>query len=141
MGVDLDNVAMGGVTASNQSIGVAKASSGFGGQLDGILGLGPRGLNAGTFASNPLKMVTTFTETLSAEGRIPSTLMALTMPLALKPNGGSLDFGAPNPSKFIGNITYTPITQNKPARAFWGIDVSVRFVHPFVVILCDRDHV
>lgn len=55
-----DNLTLGN-TVISQSIGVAEQSQGLNG-LDGILGLGPVGLTAGTLASEPQTTIATVTD-------------------------------------------------------------------------------
>lgn len=43
------------------------------------------------------------------------------------PNG-QLDFGGPNASKFVGNITFTPKTTTAPASEYWGINQTITYV-------------
>ncbi|KAF8589852.1 acid protease [Ramaria rubella] len=123
-----DDVTLGGVTIS-QSIGVALASNGFQG-FDGILGLGPDDLTEGTLLSEPTQSIPTVTDNLAKQGKTPSALVGVFFPLTTSSaeiDGGSLDFGSPDTSKFTGDIAYVPITQTPGANAFWGIDQSITY--------------
>ncbi|KAG9319076.1 hypothetical protein KVV02_004848 [Mortierella alpina] len=40
---------------------------------------------------------------------------------------GEISFGGVDPSKFTGNITYTPITSTSPASEYWGIDAHATY--------------
>ena len=56
-----DDVTIGGITISSQSIGVANQSQGFDG-LDGILGLGPDDLTLDTLVNEPGTIIPTVTD-------------------------------------------------------------------------------
>ncbi|GJJ08704.1 hypothetical protein Clacol_002923 [Clathrus columnatus] len=122
----LDDVILNGVTAVNQSLGVPMVSSGFV-QFDGILGLGPSDLTVGTLVDKPQTAIPTLTETLAIQKKIASPLVALTVPIASNPNGGSIDFGAPNPKKFISDIKYTPVLKTGTPSLFWGLTQSITY--------------
>lgn len=42
---------------------------------------------------------------------------------------GTLDFGAVDPTKFTGDVSYVPVTQASPSKQFWGIDQSITWVY------------
>lgn len=122
----LDEVTLGGITAVNQSIGASRVSTGFD-QFDGILGLGPPDLTLGTLIDSPQTSIPTLPETLAAQKKIASPLVALTVPIAANPNGGSIDFGAPNPEKFVGDIKYSPVLRSGFPSHFWGLSQSITY--------------
>jgi pepsin A len=126
-------------------IGVATKSSGFAG-FDGIIGyaniclpgvyclilntsLGPTDLTLGTLSSN--KTVPTVVDNLSGSGTIPSSLLGVffqpTSELNNTTNTGELSFGSVDSSKITSRVTFTPITTQFPASAFWGIDTSITY--------------
>ncbi|KZT38604.1 acid protease [Sistotremastrum suecicum HHB10207 ss-3] len=122
-----DTITLGsGLTITNQSIGVASQSSGFGG-IDGILGLGPVDL---TYQSvDGVSSVPTIIDNLYAQGTIPQEILGIYFQPSSEshsPNG-ELTYGGVDASKYTGAITYTPITSAYPSCAFWGIDQNFTY--------------
>ena len=125
---DLDTLALSpNLAVVNQSIGVASSSNGFDG-LDGILGLGPRDLTAGTIMGQ--KTVATVTDNLLAQHEISSNLLAISFnPIRSTSRSldGELTFGQIDPSRFTGSVEYVPITTTQPAAQFFGIDQGITY--------------
>ncbi|TDL15746.1 acid protease [Rickenella mellea] len=115
------------ITISNQSIGVASSSSGFGG-FDGILGLGPTSLTVGTL-SDPSASIPTVTDNLSVQGTIDIDAVGVYFQPTTARNvkNGALTFGNADASRYTGALTYTGLTTTSPANAFWGIDQTVTY--------------
>ncbi|KAF8260454.1 acid protease [Lactarius quietus] len=113
---------------TNQSIGVASTSSGFGG-FDGILGFGPVDLTVGTLSPNIDSSIPTVTDNLFSEGTIPADLIAVSFEptTSSSDQNGELTFGGTDSSKFTGSITNVPATTTSPASLFWGIDESITY--------------
>ncbi|KAL5536570.1 hypothetical protein ACEPAF_392 [Sanghuangporus sanghuang] len=109
-----------------QSIGVANTTSGFAG-YDGILGLGPVATTANTVQNT--STVPTVMDNLYAQGKIQNEVFAVSFaPTTTEPNGnGVITFGGVDESKYIGDITYVPITKASPASKYWGIDMNVTY--------------
>lgn len=116
-----------GLTIKAQSIGVASQSTGFDG-VDGILGIGPVDLTAGTL-SDKSATVPTVTDNLFSQGTITSNSVAVSYnPITSEPEtNGELTFGGTDSSKFTGDINFVPISSSSPASSFWGIDQSVAY--------------
>ncbi|KAI0031775.1 aspartic peptidase domain-containing protein [Vararia minispora EC-137] len=122
-----DTVTLGtGLTISGQSIGVASTSTGFSG-VDGIVGIGPVDLTAGTVANTAT--VPTVTDNLFRLGLISANEIAVSFEptTSLSITNGELTWGGTDSSKFTGTISFTPVTRTSPASEFWGIDQSVRY--------------
>ncbi|KIJ40038.1 hypothetical protein M422DRAFT_257106 [Sphaerobolus stellatus SS14] len=117
-----------GFAISNQSIGVATSSSGFTG-VDGILGLGPTDLTLGTLSPDTTTSVSTVTDNLSNQRIISTPLLAVSFEPTNSQaiTNGELTFGGIDSSKFIGNITYVPITSSSPSNTFWGIEQNITY--------------
>jgi cathepsin E len=115
-----------GLVITNQSIGTATASEGFSG-VDGIIGIGPVDLTAGTLSNN--KEIPTVVDNLFSQGTISSHSVAVSFEptTSEESTNGELTFGGTDSSKFTGPITFTSITQTSPANEFWGIDQSVTY--------------
>jgi hypothetical protein len=65
----IDQVTLGpGLVIKNQSIGVADFAQGFDG-VDGILGVGPAGLTAGTLSQTPNTVIPTVVDSLFQQVR------------------------------------------------------------------------
>lgn len=119
-----DTVSLGDTfTISNLSIGVASTATGFTG-VDGIVGVGPAGLTAGTTSANTT--IPTITDTAASEGIIPAAILGVYFapPTGQDTQNGEVTFGGVDTSKISGNVTYVPITTQSPASQYWGIDVS-----------------
>ncbi|EJD41330.1 aspartic peptidase A1 [Auricularia subglabra TFB-10046 SS5] len=123
----LDLVALGGpLNIENQSIGVAEIQQGFDG-LDGIIGIGPVGLTAGTVDGQDT--VPTVTDNLFSAGIIPDPVVSV----FFAPTNSTFDvngelvFGGIDTGAFTGDLTVVPVTNTFPASEFFGIDISVNF--------------
>ena len=75
--------------------------------------------------------VPTVTDNLRLQGIISQDLVGVSFVPTTQANpdqNGELDFGAVDPSKFTGPISFVPITTTSPASLFWGIDQSITYV-------------
>ena len=75
--------------------------------------------------------VPTITDNLRLQGTISQDLVGVSFVPTTEANpdqNGELDFGAVDPRKFTGYITFVPITSTSPASSFWGIDQSITYV-------------
>ncbi|KAJ7617169.1 putative cathepsin E [Roridomyces roridus] len=110
----------GGITATKQSIGVAKSSEGFEG-TDGIIGFGPEELTEDTVSG--VSEVPTFMQNLVSQGIISTNVLGVSFaPLTgsdEEDTNGELTFGGTDSTKFTGSITYT--TRIAP---YWGVSAS-----------------
>ncbi|KAL4244016.1 peptidase A1 family protein [Abortiporus biennis] len=120
-----DTVTLGlGLTIQNQSIGAASRAQGFD-DVDGILGIGPVDLTAGTVSDG--RLVPTVTDNLFLQHLIESNIVSVSFapPTSLSSlTDGELTFGGTDSSKYQGQIHYSPITSTPPASEFWGIHVQ-----------------
>jgi len=114
------------LTVNSQSFGVASDTSGFGGGLDGVLGIGPTDLTKGSL-SDSQDSIPTVTDNLYSQGTIPKPLVGLFFAPSVKKVPGVMSFGNPASSLYTGDIHYVPITQSRPAGGFWGIDQSIMY--------------
>ncbi|RPD58932.1 aspartic peptidase A1 [Lentinus tigrinus ALCF2SS1-6] len=124
-----DTVSLGnGLTVTGQSIGAATESEGFDG-VDGILGIGPVDLTVGTLSPDTTATIPTVTDNLFAQGIITDDLVSVSFEPTntVEIVNGELTFGGTDSSKFVGAITFAPITRTSPASEFWGINQSIRF--------------
>ncbi|QRV81439.1 aspartyl protease [Ceratobasidium sp. AG-Ba] len=121
-----DTVLLGNMSVKNQSISVANYSEGFEG-TDGILGLGPEKLTQGTITGSQ-SLIPTVLQTLEAQQTIQQNVLGVYFQPITGPNmteaNGELSFGGPDPSRYIGDITYANITSNSLYSSYWGIDVD-----------------
>ncbi|KAJ7354266.1 family A1 protease [Mycena albidolilacea] len=117
-----------GLVIPKQSIGVASRSSGFSG-IDGILGLGPVGLTAGTLSPDPASLIPTVMDNLVSQGTITNNIFGISFQptTTAKDANGSIAFGGIDRTKFTGEIAYTPVTSTFPASEYWGIDQEVTY--------------
>ncbi|KAF9481152.1 acid protease [Pholiota conissans] len=122
-----DQVSLGGnLIIKSQSIGVASKATGFQG-VDGILGIGPVDLTAGTVSGTP--NVPTVMDNLFGQKTIPTESLAISFNPTTS-NGevnGELSFGSTDSSRFTGEIAFTPITKTSPASQYWGIDQTITY--------------
>lgn len=121
-----DDVTLGSATVTSQSIGVASSSTGFN-DVDGVLGLGPVDLTSGTTSGGGI--VPTVTENLFTQGLIDANQVAISAEpsTSLDDLNGQITFGGVDTSKFVGDITYVPITSTSPASTFWGLDATFTY--------------
>lgn len=135
-----------GLVIPNQSIGVARTSSGFSG-VDGILGIGPVDLTIGTLSINTISSIPTVTDNLFGRGVITANQIGVSFEPTTQETlvNGELTWGlamsyiyiyftnlqtfvgGTDSSKFTGSINFTPITTTSPANEFWGINQSIRY--------------
>ncbi|KAG8696229.1 hypothetical protein FRC08_007299 [Ceratobasidium sp. 394] len=122
----IDTVIIGNMSAKDQSISVASYSEGFNG-TDGILGLGPDALTAGTITGSH-SLIPTIMQTLEAQQVIEQNVLGVYFQPITGSNmteaNGELSFGGPDPSRYTGDITYANITLNPLYANYWGIDVE-----------------
>ncbi|KAG1784938.1 aspartic peptidase domain-containing protein [Suillus plorans] len=127
----LDTVTFGsGLTIPQQSFGVAATTSGTFGGADGILGLGPIDLTAGTLINEPATTIPTVTDNLHSQGTIHREVVSISfepITVAKEVVNGELTFGGTIRNKHTGPITYTPITTTQPSSRYWGIDQSISY--------------
>ncbi|KAJ7791223.1 acid protease [Mycena olivaceomarginata] len=123
-----DEVTLGpDLVIQKQSIGVASKATGFN-DVDGILGIGPVDLTSSTV--NSTSSVPTVTDNLFKQGTIPTESIGISyIPTtsASDAANGELTFGGTDSAKFMGNISYVPITTTSPASNYWGIDQSISY--------------
>ncbi|CAE6443506.1 unnamed protein product [Rhizoctonia solani] len=121
-----DTVILGNLTARDQSISVATQAQGFEG-YDGILGLGPATLTAGTLTGSRT-LIPTVMQTLEGQGAIEQNVLGVYFQPLVGSNmtemNGELSLGGPDPSRYIGNITFVNVTSTAPYSLYWGIDVD-----------------
>ncbi|KAG2114173.1 aspartic peptidase domain-containing protein [Suillus discolor] len=126
----LDTVTFGsGLTIPQQSFGVAATTSGTFNGADGILGLGPIDLTAGTLINEPATTIPTVTDNLHSQGTIHREVFSISfepITVAKEVVNGELTFGGTVRNKH-GPITYTPITTTQPSSRYWGIDQSISY--------------
>lgn len=97
-----DTVAIGGVTIPNVPVQVVtNATDDFApGDMDGMMGLGYQG---GNNMCKPRQCKQLLDSAVISEG------MEAVFTADLQPDGGSYDFGYIDPSKYVGEVAYTPI--------------------------------
>ncbi|KAJ3533256.1 hypothetical protein NM688_g7307 [Phlebia brevispora] len=125
-----DTVTIGPLVIHNQGTGAEELSGGFSGPgEDGILGLGPVDLTSGTITGVASDQVPTVVDNAYAQGLIPARSIAIsfeptnTTPIA----NGEVSFGSVDPTRYISEITYTPVTSTSPASRYWGIDETISY--------------
>ncbi|KAI5120845.1 hypothetical protein M0805_007032 [Coniferiporia weirii] len=124
-----DTVSLGGgLTITQQSIGVASTSEGFEG-VDGILGIGPVDLTLATLSPDTRSTIPTVTDNLFSQGVITANEVGVSFEptTELTAENGELTFGGTDSSKFTGSISFAPLTTTSPANEFWGINQSIRY--------------
>ena len=119
-----------GLEIDKQSIGVAESSQGFGTEgFDGILGVGPVDLTNGTL-SIPDNNITvpTVTDNLAATKKMEGNVLGIQFAPPnswFHPGGnGSLSFGAPDPTAYLFEVLYAPVTTTPPASMYVGVDAG-----------------
>ncbi|KAG6848399.1 hypothetical protein H0H93_000532, partial [Arthromyces matolae] len=117
-----------GIVIKNQSIGVAKNSSGLGAN-DGILGLGPTGLTKGTLNPSKNDTIPTVVDNAKAQGLISANSLGVYFEPYSSPSQGKgeLTYGGADKGKFIGEMTFAPVTSTSPSNRFWGIDQTIKY--------------
>ncbi|KAG2071241.1 aspartic peptidase A1 [Suillus decipiens] len=126
----LDYVTVGpGLTVILQSIGVAEESKGFD-DFDGIIGIGPVASTVGTLQELPTEPIPTVTDSLFGQDTISENVFGIFFQPYVGPPleaTGQITFGGTDPTKYNGNIVYTPITNVKGSLDFWGINSRITY--------------
>lgn len=126
---DIDQVALGsGLVIPRQSIGV-KTGGDFGtNDVDGILGVGPQARDSNTVSTIATSFATVV-DNLVAQGDIQKNLIAISFQpsTVATVKNGEMCFGDMDPKKFIGGMTWIPLTNQAPATSFWGIEQSLTY--------------
>jgi pepsin A len=108
-----------------QSIGVASQSQGFN-TVDGILGIGPKDLTAGTVSNQ--NIVNTVTDNLFKNGKIPKNELGIFFRPATSGGGkGEMTWGGIDTTKIVGSVNYVPVTTTQPASFYWGISQTIKY--------------
>ncbi|KAH9893324.1 aspartic proteinase precursor [Cubamyces lactineus] len=115
-----------GLSILGQSIGIALESTDFA-PYDGVLGLGPSDLTVGSLTPDSTSSVPTVTENLYFQGIITSEMVSLSFVPATVGRIGELTFGGTDPDKFVGALTYAPITRTFPSSKYFGVDQVLRY--------------
>lgn len=115
-----------GLTVQSQSIGVAQKATGFT-DVDGILGIGPADLTAGTTGGQDT--VPTFMDNLMAQGSIEQEVITVVFEPTTQDGqrNGTLVVGSTKNANIEGDIAWAPITTTSPASAYWGADMSFTY--------------
>ncbi|KAH9934569.1 aspartic peptidase A1 [Epithele typhae] len=125
-----------GLTLPRQSIGDGLVSMGFSG-VDGILGIGPKGLTCGSFLPELGKCVPTVTDTAFQLGLLTEYMVGISFaPSATEGStNGELTFGGIDTTKFNGPLDFVPLTRIQPANAFVGVDQTITYGRNQSVVL------
>lgn len=121
-----DTVTLGSFVVKNQGLGAASSSSGFSG-VDGILGLGPVDLTAGTTSRGEL--IPTVIGNGASQGTI-APIVSIYFHQTNSTSGlknGEITYGGTDSSKLASSIQYFPITKSSPASYYWGLDGSAKY--------------
>ncbi|KAH9903191.1 aspartic peptidase A1 [Cubamyces lactineus] len=132
----LDTITLtGGLTLTNQSIGVALAAEGFDG-ADGILGIGPQDLTCGSFPTNPNKCVPTVTDNAWYAGLLDNYEIGVSFQPSQESEdvNGELTYGGVDRTKFKGDIHYVPLTATPRANEYVGYDQSIAYGDKGVIL-------
>jgi len=120
-----DEVAFGGLTVSDQSIGSATTSTGFT-DVDGIIGFGPVDLTSDTVSN--VDTVPTFMDNLYSAGSITKQVLGVYF---TKESGsdtddtnGELTLGGTDSDKYTDSITYFDTLTSGDAADYWGIKIA-----------------
>ncbi|KAG2098269.1 acid protease [Suillus discolor] len=113
-----------GFAIKNQSIGDALNSSTFEG-VDGLIGLGPADLTEHTLTPDT-GLIPTVMDNALKQGLIKNQIFGISFAPApnLPDTNGVITYGGIDPAFYIGDITYTPITETSRSSSFWGINVT-----------------
>ena len=122
----IDTVTLGsGLVIKNQSIGVANFSIGFTG-FDGILGIGPVDLTAGTVSNTTT--VPTVPDNLLSQRTISKEVLGIYYVPASEPSStGEITFGGVDDSVTTSSANYVSLTTTSPASSYWGINQSISY--------------
>ncbi|KAJ7643865.1 acid protease [Roridomyces roridus] len=127
------------LVVENQSIGVADKCDKMDG-FDGIFGIGPVALTQNTMApdaSSP-NGIATVMDNLKGQGKIQDECIGIgyAPTTDLNAASGTLCFGGADPSQYIGDLSYVPITSTSPASNYWGIDQSIMYGDTEIMVKC-----
>ncbi|EKM48116.1 uncharacterized protein PHACADRAFT_80588, partial [Phanerochaete carnosa HHB-10118-sp] len=138
----IDQVSLAEGLTIAQSIGVANASIGFNG-TDGILGIGPTDLTAGSLSHTSILTaclygtgsvgnggpVPTVLDNAFAQGLIDEKLLSVSFEPTnnVSETNGEITFGDIDRSKFIGDIHFVDMTTTSPSSNFYGVNQTVHY--------------
>ncbi|KAG2364073.1 aspartic peptidase domain-containing protein [Suillus spraguei] len=96
---------------------------------NGVLGIGPTGLSAGSVKNHPEIELETITQRLFDTGSISQPLVGIFFQPSSRDgnDGGILNFGEPNTAFYTDDIAYTPVTTIFPASMFWGFEQRITY--------------
>ena len=109
--------------------------------VDGILGVGPVDLTAGTTSGGG--DIPTVTDNLASQGIINTEVLGVSFvpTTSLNDVNGQLDFGGTDSNLFTGPISFVPLTSVNPAKQYWGIEQSITCVIlPFLPLSVQVTH-
>ncbi|KIP03305.1 hypothetical protein PHLGIDRAFT_245515 [Phlebiopsis gigantea 11061_1 CR5-6] len=121
--LDLGN----GLVINDQSIGAANKTSGFEGDFDGILGIGPTDLTTGTLSDSDQSTVPTVVDGLKSQGKIREEILGMFYPPYAEQTSGSVTFGGVDDSHYTGPLSYVPITKTEPAGYYFGVNQTISY--------------
>ncbi|KAG2366011.1 aspartic peptidase domain-containing protein [Suillus spraguei] len=124
----LDTVTLGPGLTINYELAVASTSKNV--RYDGIFGIGPQDLTAGTLTDNRDRTYATFTQRLADAGAIGKNVVGIFFePITgnRDTNVGELTFGDPDYTKCTSDIEYTDVTDTPPSKKYWGINQRVTY--------------
>ncbi|KAG1751906.1 aspartic peptidase domain-containing protein, partial [Suillus lakei] len=86
----------------------------------------PVNLTVGSLSPNFTSIVPTVMDNARQQGLIQQQIISISFAPASTDNdtNGVITFGSVDPSLFIGNITYVPVTSTYPAAHYWGINIT-----------------
>ncbi|KAG2069707.1 acid protease [Suillus decipiens] len=126
----LDYVTVGpGLTVVLQSIGVADQTAGLR-HFDGVIGIGPVALTIGSLQDLRTEPIPTVTDSLFGQGTISENVIGIFFQPYISPlleNTGQITFGGTDPTKYNGNIGYTPIVNIRGSQSFWGVNSRITY--------------
>ncbi|KAG2067500.1 acid protease [Suillus decipiens] len=132
----LDYVTVGpGLTVVLQSIGVADQTAGFY-DFDGLIGIGPVALTVGSLQDLPTEPIPTVTDSLFGQGTISENVVGIFFQPFISSrleNTGQITFGGTDPTKYNGNIGYTPVVNIGGSREFWGINSRIIYGNTLIL--------
>ncbi|KAG2067498.1 acid protease [Suillus decipiens] len=132
----LDYVTVGpGLTVVLQSIGVADQTAGFY-DFDGLIGIGPVALTVGSLQDLPTEPIPTVTDSLFGQGTISENVVGIFFQPFISSrleNTGQITFGGTDPTKYNGNIGYTPVVNIRGSRKYWGINSRIIYGNTLIL--------
>ncbi|KAG2067461.1 acid protease, partial [Suillus decipiens] len=124
-----DQIDLGGERLIVPRMQIGVASTAWGIDADGVLGIGPTSSGLGTLQNSLDQTIPTITDRLFGEGSITRPAVGIFFQPIVPNivNYGEITFGGSHPQMYDQRVRYVDITTTAPSSRYWGIDLRVTY--------------